>query len=45
MFVFGFVVCCGGRGLCEELITRSGGSYRLCVQTTKIQYREINTVT
>ena len=27
----GLVMCCVGSGLCTELITRSGESYRLCV--------------
>ena len=27
----GMVVCCVGSGLCDELITRSGESYRVCV--------------
>jgi len=26
-----FVVCCVCRGLCDELITRSEESYRVCV--------------
>jgi len=26
-----FVVCCVGRGLCDELITRPEESYRVCV--------------
>jgi len=26
-----FIVCCEGSGLCDELITRSEDSYRVCV--------------
>ena len=31
IFVSYFIVCCVGSGLCEEPITRSEESYRLCV--------------
>jgi hypothetical protein len=29
-----FVVCCVGSGLCDELITKSEESYRVCVCVT-----------
>ena len=29
-----FLVCCVGSGLCNELITRSEESYRLCVSNS-----------
>jgi hypothetical protein len=31
MFCFVHVVCCLGSGLCDELISRSEESYRVCV--------------
>jgi hypothetical protein len=34
MFIV-FVVCCVGNGLCDELITRSEESYRVCVSISE----------